>query len=213
MATQRAKYLRFPVIKKYLEDTFEPEGGGEDFNPLQSPCDTIFQKILDCYFTVEDGFMTETQGYPDSTNDRTKYNIAVKTLAQGQLETVLIVEAKRFPRQAKRSPRRTSTWEQNVTEEYWTNPKEQLQEYMKKANDKGEWGHTMYGIVMLGDHVHFLQRGSTSDTLKEYGSEVLSRAKKSTLSIRDDDVLLEKVLLEILEKVKHDRKRRRGLRP
>ncbi|KAI7972507.1 hypothetical protein EIK77_008970 [Talaromyces pinophilus] len=205
MATQEAKYLRFPVIKEYLENTFKPEDEDEDFNPLQSPCDTIFQKILDCYFTIEDDFMTETQGYPDSGQDRTKYNIAVKTLAHDQLETVLIVEAKRFPR-------RTSTWK-NVTEKCWTNPKKQLQEYMRKANDNGEWGHTMYGIVMLGDHVHFLQRGSTSDTLKAYESEVLSRAQKSTLSIRDDDVLLEEVLLEILEKVKRDRQRRRGLRP
>ncbi|KAF3395525.1 hypothetical protein DPV78_008594 [Talaromyces pinophilus] len=204
MATQEAKYLRFPVIKEYLKDTFKTDISKK--GPLQSPCDTIFQKILDCYFTIEDDFMTETQGYPDSGKDRTKYNIAVKTVAHSKLETVLIVEAKRFPR-------RTSSWKQNVTEKCWTNPKEQLQEYMKKANDKGEWGHTMYGIVMLGDHVHFLQRGSTSDTLKKYESEVLSRAEKSTLSIREDDVLLEKVLLEILEKVKHDRNRRRGLRP
>ncbi|KUL89888.1 hypothetical protein ZTR_02975 [Talaromyces verruculosus] len=199
MATQKAKYLQIPIIAKYMEDTFEPkdEDKDKDFNPLQSPCDTTFQKILDCYFTVEDDFMTETQGYPDSKNDRTKYNIAVKTLAQGKSETVLIVEAKRFPR-------RTSTWK-NVTEKCWTNPKEQLQEYMRKANGKGKWGHIMYGIVMLGDHVHFFQREPTSDTLKEYESEVLSRAEKFTLSIRDDDDLLEEVLLEILEKVKHDR--------
>lgn len=204
MPPKKAKYLQFQVIEKYVEDTFRVN------DPYQSPCDTIYQKILDCYFKLEEDFITETQSYPNTGVNLTKSNISVKTIAQGELTTALIVEAKRFP------SNRGLDWYKDVTKRYWTRPEGQLVEYMLNARDKDKWKHIMYGIVAIGDRVRFLQLQPNSETLEEYESEVLSGENyKASLSIRDDDILLEKVLREILRKVKDDRKkqRHRGSRP
>ncbi|KUL81369.1 hypothetical protein ZTR_09675 [Talaromyces verruculosus] len=117
-----------------------------------------------------------------------------------QLKTVLIAEAKRFP------PNRGVLWYEDVTKKQWTNPQGQLENYMVEARDKDKWQHIMYGIVAIGDRVRFLQLQPDSQKLEEYESEVLSGENdKTSLLIRDDNLLLEKVLREILRKVKKDR--------
>lgn len=195
MAAPKAKYQQDDVLEKYIEDTFKEK------NPYQAKIDTICQKILDCYFTSADKFMTETQAYPNSNKSLSRTNVDVITMDGDELRKVLVLEAKRFP------PYRAKNWENKLDLMAWKRPMEQLEEYMLTVRDKDKWAHMMYGIVAVGDRVHFLKLHPNSHTLKEYVSSKLSSEAQqmTTFSIRKDPLLIETVLSGIDDDIKRKR--------
>lgn len=178
-------YMTSLILREYVRDTFNCA------NPLQASIDTICQKILDNYFKLSYEFISETQAYPDQTRDRSKSNVVVTTLDNGKLKKVLILEAKRFPQ------RRSATWFENLNAKSWTNPKEQLWDYMAKARNRDRWNHAMYGIVVVGDRLRFFQLAHGSVVLVDYLSPNLTPAQqqRSPFHIVDDSLLIHTVLL------------------
>jgi hypothetical protein len=74
------------------------EDEDDERHPLQAKIDSFVQKVVDYYFTIPEGFITETQSYPDPITNRKKTNIAVATTVGVTFKKALIIEAKRFSR-------------------------------------------------------------------------------------------------------------------
>lgn len=197
----KAKYLQNVVVAKYVEETFKDKNNTD---PLQASIDTIWQKILDFYFTTRCNFITETQAYPDSDQDLTRSNIAVTTIDKGKLKKVLIIEAKRFPRS------RPDLWYKDTRKQIWVKPQEQLRGYMLKSRgyiSRSAWDHPMYGMVVVGDRVRFFRLEPRSTDLVEYKPPVLSPQEQnmSPFSVIEHSLLIEKVLNSIASEFKRNR--------
>ncbi|OJK02606.1 hypothetical protein ASPACDRAFT_39913 [Aspergillus aculeatus ATCC 16872] len=145
--------------------------------PYEQVVDNFWLNVFQNYFPLQGRYGVERESY---TNPQGRFtaNVLLTRIMGNALQKVVIVEAKRFPRNT------LPGWEQRFS---WRPLQNQLRDRLTGVRTTSGTQHTLYGIAAVGDRVRFFQLPEDSGQLVPFGLDPQSPPPEArTLSIHRD---------------------------
>ncbi|PYI28883.1 hypothetical protein BP00DRAFT_417742 [Aspergillus indologenus CBS 114.80] len=150
--------------------------------PYEQAVDNFWLNVFQNYFPLHSGYGVERESY---TNRQARFtaNVLLTRIMGNALQKTIILEAKRFPRDA------PAGWEQSYR---WERLENQLQNRLTGVRTASGAQHTLYGIAAVGDRVRFYQLRRNSNQMVPFSTDPQNPPSEARiLSIHRDQNLID----------------------